>query len=399
MQTRRRTLALASESSSKLLKPSLDSSFKKSKARASTRSMVEKPASLSNASTAVTRSHSVKKTLSSALAATVIDETTRKVTISAVSKTTTKKTTKTKTATATETMTVTTTAAMTAKVEKSAIPEEDPWKKRHRHVPSYAKEALEHLRQVDPALAPLIKRYPYEIYADHDTNYFRILCRTILGQQIHWKAARSIIYKFVSFYFPDGQVTLESLDKGDKTFPTPEQVLSTRMEQLRQCGISERKASYMQDLAQHFVDGKITFTDKAALQALTDKELGEQLLCVRGIGPWTVDMFLMHTLERLDILPTLDLGVRKGMEKHFASSYKNGVWGAHLIKEDMDNSSDEDKTKKKKKSAPAGKGKAKKGEMTIADMERMADIWRPYRSIASWYMWRNADEPTITAPI
>ncbi|KAG0348978.1 Queuine tRNA-ribosyltransferase subunit qtrtd1 [Podila humilis] len=274
-------------------------------------------------------------------------------------------------------------------------PAEDPWKKRPRHVPSYAKEALDHLCKVDPALARLVEKHPYEIYMDHDTNYFRVLSRTILGQQIHWKAARSIIFKFVSHYFPGGNVTVESLDEGDKSFPTPQQVLATPMDQLRQCGLSERKASYIQDLAQHFVDGKITFTDKATLQALTDQELAAQLLCVRGIGPWTVDMFLMDSLERLDVLPTLDLGVRKGMEKHFACHYMNGIWGAHLMKgANKDESGDS-----VKKTVAKGKGKAKKGEMTCEDMERMAEVWRPYRSIASWYMWRAADEDTITAPI
>ncbi|KAF9340194.1 3-methyladenine DNA glycosylase [Linnemannia elongata] len=277
-----------------------------------------------------------------------------------------------------------------AKENKPKVPEENPWKKRPLHVPHYAREALEHLCKVDPALAPLIAKYPYTIYSDHDTNYFRVLSRTIVGQQVHWKAARSIIFKFVSHYVSD--VTLDSLDSGDKRFPTPEQVLATPMDRLRSCGLSERKASYIQDLARHFVEGKITFaSDKAELQALTDDELAAQLLCVRGIGPWTVDMFMMDTLERLDVLPTLDLGIRKGMEKHFRKHYKNGVWGT--IVESLEDG-------KAKKGGAKGKGSAKKGEMSCGDMERMAEIWRPYRSIASWYMWRNADESdTITAPI
>ncbi|KAF9901780.1 3-methyladenine DNA glycosylase [Linnemannia zychae] len=277
-----------------------------------------------------------------------------------------------------------------AKETKPKAPDENPWTKRPLHVPDYAQAALEHLCKVDPALAPLIAKYPYTIYSDHDTNYFRVLSRTIIGQQVHWKAARSIIFKFVSHYFPD--VTLDSLDSGDKRFPTPDQVLSTPMDQLRSCGLSERKASYIQDLARHFSEGKITFaSDKTTLQALKDDELASQLLCVRGIGPWTVDMFMMDTLERLDVLPTLDLGVRRGMEKHFRKDYKNGVWGTIVASLEDD---------KAKKAGVKGKGSAKKGEMTCSDMERMAEIWRPYRSIASWYMWRNADDAeTITAPI
>ncbi|KAG0036822.1 hypothetical protein BGZ82_003656 [Podila clonocystis] len=373
MQTRRRTIAIAVDSTTQLLKPTLDTSFKKSKARVARTLVTASTLSIDDESSTVTvvtvtKTRQTKKALSNAIASTP-----------------------------TVSLSASTTATTTTEI-KTKPPAEDPWKKRPRHIPNYANEALAHLCQADPALAPLVAKHPYEIYADHDTNYFRVLCRTILGQQIHWKAARSIIYKFVSFYFPDGKVTVESLDEGDKTFPTPQQVLTTPIDQLRQCGLSERKASYIQDLAKHFVEGKITFTDKAMLQALTDQELAAQLLCVRGIGPWTVDMFLMDSLERLDVLPTLDLGVRKGMEKHFAHHYENGVWGAHLIKPEVEDGEEEGSGEKKKK-ASRGKGKAKKGEMSCDDMERMAEIWRPYRSIASWYMWRNADEETITAPI
>ncbi|KAG0197515.1 hypothetical protein BGX28_009037, partial [Mortierella sp. GBA30] len=288
-----------------------------------------------------------------------------------------------------------TTVANAAKEAKPKVPDVNPWTKRPRHVPDYAQMALDHLCKADSALAPLVEKHPYLIYADHDTNYFRVLTRTILGQQIHWKAARSIIFKFVSFYFP-GKVTAESLDEGDKTFPSPNQVLATGIDSLRSCGLSERKASYVQDLARHFVEGKITFTDKAMLQSMTDEELAAQLLCVRGIGPWTVDMFMMDSLERLDVLPTLDLGVRKGMEKHFRSEYKNGVWGTIVEEEIVVEAEDgQVKTIKKKSAAKGkGKGKAKNGEMTCEDMERMAERWRPYRSIASW---RGMD--TIITPV
>ncbi|KAF9981022.1 hypothetical protein BGZ65_004413 [Modicella reniformis] len=279
----------------------------------------------------------------------------------------------------------TTATAPVVKQAKLKAPE-NPWTRRPMQVPPYAKEALDFLCKMDPALTPLIARHPYMIYADHDTNYFRVLTRTILGQQIHWKAARSIIYKFVSYYYPD-QVTIETLDLGDKSFPTPGQVLSTPMEKLRLCGLSERKASYVQDLAKHFIEGKITFTDEAMLQSMTDKEVAAQLLCVRGIGPWTVDMFMMNSLERLDVLPTLDLGIRKGMEKHFASEYKNGMWGEVT-------GMDENGIIVKK--GAKAKGKASKREMNCKDMERMAERWRPYRSIASWFMWRNADENTAS---
>ncbi|KAG9067178.1 3-methyladenine DNA glycosylase [Linnemannia hyalina] len=373
MQTRRKTLALA-VSTATTPKPILTSVFKHTKSRAIARSVVTKAAVVETIQTKVAKAQTTTvKARSRKLTARSSPDIEMTVNSMAVASINTSKVKVTK-----------------AKETKPKAPEENPWAKRPLHVPEYAREALEYLCKVDPALAPLIAKYPYTIYTDHDTNYFRVLSRTIVGQQVHWKAARAIIFKFVSYYIPD--VTLDSLDSGDKRFPTPEQLLATSMDQLRNCGLSERKASYIQDLARHFVEGKITFaSDKATLQALTDDELAAQLLCVRGIGPWTVDMFMMNTLERLDVLPTLDLGIRKGMEKHFRRDYKNGVWGT--IVESLEDGM-------AKKGGAKGKGSAKKGEMSCGDMERMAEIWRPYRSIASWYMWRNADEShAITAPI
>ncbi|KAF9976565.1 hypothetical protein BGZ73_008320 [Actinomortierella ambigua] len=300
---------------------------------------------------------------------------------------------------------------VTEKKKAAKHPEEDPWKKRAMITPDYATKAFEHLSTVDPALGKVMQSIPFEVYAEKDTNYFRVLTRTIVGQQVHWKAARSILLKFVCFYYPS--TTFDSIDRGFYDFPTPQQVIVTSMADLRSCGLSERKASYIQDLAQHFADDRITFQKPGVLPTLTDKEIADQLLCVRGIGPWTVDMFLMFQLERLDILPTLDLGVRKGMELHFKSEFKNGVWGIPFEEEDTDGDDDEemaeggegdvslqkkaDKKKKKKKVAFKGKG-TKKGEMTIQDMERMAERWRPYRSIGAWYMWRVLDDK-ITASI
>ncbi|KAF9437756.1 3-methyladenine DNA glycosylase [Entomortierella beljakovae] len=373
MQTRRSTRA--SKTTSMILKPNLTTVFKHSKASVATRTQVTKAVTKAVRTkvveTKVERPRRTKKT--SSPTPMEIEPITKDVEMEAATK---------------------------SKVVKPKAPEENPWTKRPLHVPSYADEALDHLRKMDPALGPLINKHPYTIYSDHDGNYFRVLTRTILGQQIHWKAARSIIFKFVSFYFPEGKVTVDSLDSGDKTFPTPKQVLSTSVEKLRLCGLSERKASYVQDLARHFVEKKITFSDKAMLHSMKDEEIASQLLSVKGIGPWTVDMFMMDSLERLDVLPTLDLGVRRGMEKHFKGEYKNGVWGQVSTKVVVDSDGLDIAQIPSKKAKAKGKGKTKNGEMTCDDMERMAERWKPYRSIASWYMWRNADDNgTITAPV
>ncbi|KAI1317456.1 hypothetical protein EDD11_008393 [Mortierella claussenii] len=387
MQTRS-TLSRSAKTAT-AFKPTLSSVFKHTKAR-TTRRVVGKAVAVKTAQDQV--EHTTVKSLS------VFSD----ASTTYVASLTTEKTEKTRAEKKAVSSVKNPTKEPTAATPK--VPEVNPWTKRPVHTPSYAKEALEHLCSVDPELALLVAKYPYQVYTDHDTNYFRVLSRTILGQQIHWKAARSIIFKFVSFYFQD-KVTLESLDAGDKTFPTPAQVLATPLDALRQCGLSERKASYVQDLARHFAEGKITFTDRAMLQSMSDEEVASQLLCVRGIGPWTVDMFMMDSLERLDVLPTLDLGVRRGMEKHFKKRYKNGVWGTIVETQeetavDIDIEAGQVEVSKKtvvKKSSAKGKGKAKNGEMSCEDMERMAERWRPYRSIASWYMWRNADE-NITAP-
>ncbi|KAF9922460.1 hypothetical protein FBU30_007414 [Linnemannia zychae] len=386
MQTRRQALTLA-VSTTTALKPSITSVFKHTRARSSLRTLNIKAGAANIVQTKEVKVKSstvvIKNEAKASIKATVTTRTRKSARLSpniekAVSSTA---------ISSIDTLEVKSpmTKEVKTKETKPKVPEENPWTKRPLYVPDYAKAALEHLSKADPALAPLIAKYPYTIYSDNDTNYFRILSRTIIGQQVHWKAARSIIFKFVSYYVPD--VSLDSLDSGDKRFPSPDQVLSTPMDQLRSCGLSERKASYIQDLARHFAEGKITFADdKAILQQLKDEELAAQLLCIRGIGPWTVDMFMMNTLERLDVLPTLDLGIRRGMEKHFRNEYKNGVWGT--ITESLESG-------KSKKGGSKGKGSAKKGEMTCDDMERMAEIWRPYRSIASWYMWRNADDPDI----
>ncbi|KAG0050530.1 hypothetical protein BGZ83_004692 [Gryganskiella cystojenkinii] len=385
IQTRRTATATTAVSAASSIKPNLTSVFKHSKTRSSTRTLVTKAA----VKTLQAQTLEIE-TLTVSESKTAVEATTNTVKR--------RKTTSRSNDTANPTSVITTTAkTTTVKVEETKVkaPATNPWANRPRHVPVYAHSALEHLCKVDPALKPLIDKHPYLIDSDHETNYFRVLTRTIIGQQIHWKAARSIIFRFVSYYFPDGEVTVDSLDANDRTFPTPEQVLATSVENLRQCGLSERKASYIQDLARHFAEGKITFTDQAMLKALTDQELASQLLCVRGIGQWTVDMFMMSSLERLDVLPTLDLGVRRGMERHFVSEYKNGKWG---MIEECNSSQEVDGNKKASKAK--GKGKAKNGEMTCEDMERMAERWRPYRSIASWYMWRHADNAdVITAPL
>jgi DNA-3-methyladenine glycosylase II len=191
--------------------------------------------------------------------------------------------------------------------------------------------ALLHLRTVDTKLAPLIDRHGAPTITP-SANAIHALARAIVSQQLSGKAADTIWGRFLALY------------PGQK-FPRPAAILATPVDALRGAGLSGAKAAAIHDLARHVVDKKLV---PARLAAATDAEIAAMLLPVRGIGPWSVDMFLMFALARLDVLPVGDLGIRKGMQRHFRL--------------------------RKLPEAPR--------------MTQLAAPWRPYRSVAAWYMWR-----------
>jgi len=191
--------------------------------------------------------------------------------------------------------------------------------------------AVQHLRSVDKRLAPVIERHGAPTLRP-TSNAVRSLARAIVSQQLSGKAADTIWDRFVALY-------------PGRRFPRPAAILATPDAALRGAGLSGAKAAALKDLARHVVERKLV---PARLPAASDAEIAEMLLPVRGIGPWSVDMFLMFALARPDVLPVGDLGVRKGMQRHF---------GLRTLPEP-------DK------------------------MTRLAAPWRPYRSVAAWYMWR-----------
>ncbi|KAJ2922743.1 hypothetical protein H1R20_g14355, partial [Candolleomyces eurysporus] len=140
------------------------------------------------------------------------------------------------------------------------------------------------------------------------------------GQQISWKAARSITHKFIRLYNADipEELTDETRNKALDVFPSPHQVAGTDLALLRTAGLSARKAEYIQDLAGRFADGRLS-TEK--LLNSTDEELAEMLIQVKGIGRWTVDMFAIFSLRRPDVLPVGDLGVQRGVVRWFLSQH------------------------------------------------------------------------------
>lgn len=197
-------------------------------------------------------------------------------------------------------------------------------------------KALYHLKK-GSHLKGLIARYPEPEFnrGQKGLSAFQALIRAIVFQQLSGKAAATILNRFLIIY--------------DKKFPTPEELLKTPKAKIRSAGISSQKASYLRDLAEKFLDGTV---NPKRFKTMTDEQIYEHVVQVKGIGPWTTDMFLMFTLGRPDILPTGDLGIQKGMQKLF-----------------------------KLKELP-----------TPEKMRSLAEPWKPYRTVACWYLWRLADE-------
>ena len=194
--------------------------------------------------------------------------------------------------------------------------------------------ACQHLAECDAALKPLIEEArPFEMDSDLLQSPYEALLEAIAYQSISGKAAATIY----------GRV--KALSGTDRP-PTPEQMLKLKTRALRKAGLSGAKVLAMKDLARKTLDGVVPTLEEA--RALSDEELVERLVSVRGIGAWTVEMFLIFRLGRPDVLPIHDLGVKKG-------------W-----------------------SVTYGKKHMPKPKELLAFGER----WRPYRTVASWYMWR-----------
>ncbi|KAH8828429.1 DNA glycosylase [Flagelloscypha sp. PMI_526] len=174
-------------------------------------------------------------------------------------------------------------------------------------------DAKAHLIKADSRFIEVFARLPCTPFETLErTHPFRALATSILGQQISWMAARSIKHRFIRLYDPSIPESYADYDSkaSSSFFPTPDRVAATDISTLRTAGLSARKAEYIKDLAQQFADGRLS-TEK--LLAADDAELSEMLVAVRGIGPWTVDMFAIFSLRRPNILPVGDLGVQKGL--------------------------------------------------------------------------------------
>ena len=195
--------------------------------------------------------------------------------------------------------------------------------------------AARHLCRADRTLAGIIRKVgPCTLSPRRD--YYPTLCKAIFNQQISTKVAAVLFRRFRN-EFP-------------RLRPTPALFLAAHRrdpEILRRCGLSRQKAAYLIDLSEHFVSNRIP-TRK--LSRMTDEQVIESLVAVKGIGRWSAEMFLMFVLNRPDVLPVDDLGVREGVREIY--------------------------------DLPA--------RPTAKELTALAEPWRPFRSVATWYVWRRA---------
>lgn len=193
------------------------------------------------------------------------------------------------------------------------------------------------LKKSDPRLKKLIsKAGPFSLKIQKTQSVFEALIESIVFQQLHAKAARTIFNRVKALF--DGQ-----------TFPDAKAILKVSDAVYRSAGLSGAKTAALRDLARHHLEGKLP--DLKALKKLSNSEIVSSLTQVRGIGPWTVEMLLIFRLGRLDVMPASDYGVRSG----FAVTY------------------------------------GKRGLPSPKDLLNFSAKWHPYQTIAAWYFWRAID--------
>ncbi len=199
-------------------------------------------------------------------------------------------------------------------------------------------EAFAHLRAADPVIGALVKAHgpldSEQRSRGRPPEAYGALLRSIVGQQLSTKAARTIYDRLAALF-------------GDRA-PTPEELLAVDPAQLRSVGLSGAKASYLRSLAEHVISGEL---ELERLAELDDGDVSVQLTAVKGLGPWTAHMFLIFHLRRPDVLPVGDLGIRRAAQL---------AYGMDQLP-------------------------------TPAQLVELAEPWRPHRSLACLYLWRSLD--------
>ena len=203
------------------------------------------------------------------------------------------------------------------------------------NAPAYWPTACAELAAADPVMAALIARYPDAILADRG-DPFQTLARAIVGQQISVKAADSVWARFSDF----------------ARHVTPEHVATLELHALAACGLSRRKAEYLRDLAGHFADGRV---EPARWAQMDDDAVIAELTDVRGIGRWTAEMFLIFSLRRPDVWPVDDIGLQKAVALHYLGGERP----------------------------------------TPKVLRRQGERHAPWRTVATWYLWRSLDPGVV----
>jgi DNA-3-methyladenine glycosylase II len=197
---------------------------------------------------------------------------------------------------------------------------------------------LSHLSKSDPVMARLVNEHgpldEKQRRRGRPPDAYGALVRSIVGQQLSTKAALTIYERMTELF--------------DGSTPSPRELLEVDPELIRKAGLSRAKVSYLRDLAEHVEDGEV---DLERLPELPDDEVSEQLTAIKGLGQWTVDMFLIFHLGRPDVLPVGDLGIRRAVQTEYG----------------LDELPD------------------------AGELERIAEPWRPHRSLACLYLWSSLD--------
>lgn len=196
------------------------------------------------------------------------------------------------------------------------------------------KKIITHFQNTDPILYSIIRKYPSLGLKLREKDYFKSLCREIIGQQLSGRVADVLFDRFEKLF--------------SKKMVTPKRVLSVSEETLRGTGMSWSKTRFMRDLAQHVLSKSVQLDQ---LAQLPDQDVIKELTKVKGIGPWTAEMFLMFTLGREDIFSYGDLGLRNAIKKHYGF----------------------------------------KKDPSVKQMEKIANKWKPYRTYAARILWKSLD--------
>jgi len=203
--------------------------------------------------------------------------------------------------------------------------------------PPYWDDAARELGRRDPVLRRVIRNHP-GVHLQRRGDPFTTLARAIVGQQISVQAAQTIWDRVVA----------ATAAAGSPPRLDPARVGRTRLPTLRRCGLSERKAGYVRDLARHFTTGAL---DPDEWPGLGDEALIERLVDVKGVGRWTAEMFLIFHELRADVFPVDDIGVQRAIALHYGGGER----------------------------------------LSVPAMRELAAPWQPWRSVATWYLWRSLD--------